>query len=192
MLGTKIIPIGAIRARSWASCPAPLGISFVVKPKSVAASWIMLRNLGSVGAGTAVTSSATKEIVVPVSAAIFFADSFTFSNTRSIFDFSRSRISRLITTLPGMTLGAPGSAWIFPTVATCRPGMLCAIWLTDSTNFAAATSASFLCFMGVVPAWLANPSTVTSHTLIPTIPSTTPMLSFSASKIPPCSMCNSR
>src|ERR1051326_1763690 len=46
--------------------------------------------------------------------------------------------------------------------------------------------------MGVVPAWLANPRTVTSHMLIPTIPSTTPMLIFSASKIPPCSMCNSR
>jgi hypothetical protein len=36
-LGTKIIPMGAMRAMSWASCPAPLGIVIVVSPSPCAA-----------------------------------------------------------------------------------------------------------------------------------------------------------
>src|ERR1700732_4741805 len=31
-LGTKIIPMEAMRAMSWASCPAPLGMAIVVSP----------------------------------------------------------------------------------------------------------------------------------------------------------------
>src|SRR3990172_2573247 len=42
-LGTKIMPVGAIRATSCASCPAPLGMSFDVSPRSVAAFAIISR-----------------------------------------------------------------------------------------------------------------------------------------------------
>ena len=51
--------------------------------------------------------------------------------------------------------------------------------------------ASWRLFIGVVPAWLANPSMVTSHQFMPTIPSTTPISIFLSSKKLPCSMCSS-
>ena len=74
-----------------------------------------------------------------------------------------------------MTFGAPGSASIRPTVATCVPGVVDAMRFAASVSSAAVTSASRLRFIGVVPAWFATPSTVTSHQRMPTMPSTTPM-----------------
>ena len=47
-----------------------------------------------------------------------------------------------LTTLPGITFGAPGSALIRPTVPTCRPGTLVTTRFTAWINFAAASNAS--------------------------------------------------
>ena len=47
-LGTKIIPVGVMRAMSWASCPAPLGIERVLRSSSPAASSMIRRRRGSV------------------------------------------------------------------------------------------------------------------------------------------------
>ena len=85
--------------------------------------------------------------------------------------------------LPGNYIIGSGKYVIFPTVPTCLPSTLLTASFTAITNFEAASKASCRLFMGVVPAWLANPSTVTSQCAIPTIPSTTPIWSFSCSSM---------
>ena len=58
-----------------------------------------------------------------------------------------------------------------PTVPTCRPASLVTTRLTISMKRAVASSASCRLSIGVVPAWFAKPSTVTSHQPMPTMPS---------------------
>jgi len=73
---------------------------------------------GSVGEGTAVASMGLNDIFVPVSLAMISASFTIFRKKESIFSADKSLSSRLMLTLPGITLGAPGSAWIRPTVPT--------------------------------------------------------------------------
>src|SRR6266852_3693116 len=49
--GTKIMPIGPMRARSWASCPAPLGITWLERPSPCTASAMTVRTAGVESAG---------------------------------------------------------------------------------------------------------------------------------------------
>src|SRR5947209_3290510 len=56
------------------------------------------------------------------------------------------------------------------------------------TARAAAASASCRRFIGVVPAWLANPVATQVHQLIPTMPCTTPMGMRVSSSTAPCSI----
>jgi len=63
MLGTKIIPIGASRAMFCASCVAPLGSNFVVRPSSFAESPMSCRMRSSVGAGTSRVTSLNWKVV---------------------------------------------------------------------------------------------------------------------------------
>ncbi|MEX2150517.1 MAG: hypothetical protein WD793_09880 [Steroidobacteraceae bacterium] len=152
LLGTKIMPIGATCDMSCASWPAPLGIDRTVSPSDLAASVMIRRTRSSVGAGDSATSISAKLIGVCRASAIRCACAAIAWKTSSILSAARSRISRLIVTRPGMTLGAPGSARMRPTVATCRPGNEVAIRLTASVNSAALSSASRRRSMGVVPA----------------------------------------
>ncbi len=48
LLGTKIMPIGAMSLRLCASCPAPLGMCIALRPKTSALSWTMFLILSSV------------------------------------------------------------------------------------------------------------------------------------------------
>ena len=100
------------------------------------------------------------------------------------------RFSDLV--MAGLASIAGAVAWILPTVATWRPSMVFAIRLTSSTSSAALTSASWRRFIGVVPPWLATPSTVMSHQRMPTMPSTTPIWILSSWRKAPCSICSSR
>src|SRR5439155_15369612 len=49
--GTKIIPIGPMRARSCASCPAPLGMTWLERPRPCTASVMTARTAGVDSAG---------------------------------------------------------------------------------------------------------------------------------------------
>ena len=85
-------------------------------------------------------------------------------------------------TSPGMTFGEPGLTSMRPTVPTA---FACsrAARRPPSISSAAPSSASCRRGIGVVPAWLSWPVTVTSYQRIACTPVTTPMSLPSASRI---------
>src|SRR5438876_825651 len=89
------------------------------------------------------------------------------SHIRSTFAALRSRNWTGNSARPGTTLTAAGSALTYPTLPTWLPCSPRTTSRTASTSFEAAMSASFLRFIGVVPAWLAKPVTTQSQLLIP-------------------------
>ena len=110
----------------------------------------------------------------------------------SMWDMWMERSSMGNTTRPGTTLTAPGSTESVPTVQV--------IWGSISRLMAsirvmrrqAWSSASSRRSMGVLPAWLASPRTVTMNRAMPTMPSTIPAVMPSRSRTPPCSTWSSR
>ncbi len=102
------------------------------------------------------------------------------------------RKSTVKKTLPGMTLREFGRTSTSPTVPMPAGGWLSATWLTPSVTRAQASMASFRVGIGVAPAWLSRPVTVTSYQRCPWAPVTTPMVTCSWSSMGPCSMCNSK
>src|SRR5947209_20577928 len=89
---------------------------------------------------------------------------------------------------PGNDVARSGFDPHITTVPTCRPGSARTSSRTASTARAAAASASCRRFIGVVPAWLANPVATQVHQLIPTMPCTTPMGMRVSSSTAPCSL----
>ena len=91
----------------------------------------------------------------------------------------------------GTTLTRSGWRCIRPTVPTWWPPMSSAIRRTSTASAAATYPASWRWSIGVVPAWLDWPVTVSSCQEIPWTPVTAPIVIPSASSTGPCSMCSS-
>ena len=104
---------------------------------------------------------------------------------------SQERMSTVKWAPPGTTLREFGCTWISPTVATRPPPILAGMPRTATIISAAATSASARPSIGVVPTWLAVPSTCTSYQCRHTMPRGTPMVLPSRSRRGPCSTCSS-
>ena len=94
---------------------------------------------------------------------------------RSSTAVSGSRMSIMKNTSPGTTLGEPGFASSRPTVPTASDAACSATALIASTMRAAPSSASCRRGIGVVPAWVSCPVTVTSYQRMACTPVTTPM-----------------
>ena len=105
---------------------------------------------------------------------------------------SSSRISWSRTQRSGTMLETPGPTSTRPKLVTLLPLPFVMISRRARRAYsAAAMKASRRQAMGVVPAWSAWPLKVTQLRRLPTMPSTTPMGIFAASRCGPCSMCSS-
>src|SRR5699024_984638 len=151
-----------------ASCPAPLVIDLVLNPFALQLSFTILIILSANFTGSALDFSLILYFISLVSASSS-AIEFIPSSTCLIKKDSGDLISIVNSTLSGITLLEPGYTSISPTVAT----VLFPDFLATSSIFfiiiEAATKASFLMFIGVVPAWSACPEILTCIDFAPTI-----------------------
>ncbi|MGY3124698.1 hypothetical protein ACVWXQ_008635 [Bradyrhizobium sp. S3.14.4] len=92
---------------------------------------------------------------------------------------------------PGMTLREGFAITASPMVPTALGPCFFAMASIASTISESVASASRRSGIGVDPAWLSKPEILPSYQSTPWPESTTPMVLPSASRIGPCSMCNS-
>ena len=164
--GMKIIAVGTTRAIYAASCPAPETISRWLYSFSAAAvrtastqAWSNLTAGESQTCSTLISSLSSPAI--RSSAAL---TSVSMAATTSSSGWRRSMVKK---TSPGRMLRLFGLTSISPTVETASGGWSSATLLIASTIREAPTSASRRRCIGVVPAWLSKPVTVTSYQRMP-------------------------
>src|SRR6266446_875666 len=138
------------------SCPAPLGSSNTRYPSPAKASdtW----SLSHGAHGTVRFSWVTSSCSFSLRRLAMFSIWRTMSATASLRCASEgARISMVNDTFPGMTLVAPGVAWMYPTVPTSPPWPVRQNSSIATMHSAAPASASRRSGIGTVPAWPAMP-----------------------------------
>ena len=189
-LGVKTMAVGQTRASIWASWPAPDGMRRTDRPWAVAT-----RSTRSTLAASKATGSNRANVRVSMVTPSASARTSRWADTSASACCSAPsevlRRSTVNVARAGTTLTRFGCSSMRPTVATCGGPIRSASSRTKTATEPATKAGSWRWAIGVVPAWLDWPVTVTSCHEMPWTPVTAPMSTPSASSTGPCSMCSS-